>query len=326
LTTRTAAIGALALAASFAAGRPLARALALTDPNGLPLLALAVVTSLLYLIAHATLLGRLRWRAAVALPVALGVTRLAFSVLFVYAGYGAAGVCAGIAVSTFGCFLIAYVIAASGLPPSGRYRPLHIEEVGLAGAASAAFWFLVHVDTVYVNGQLPAIAKAGYAAASTLARPLVYFPAAVNQVLFPFLAAATTGRARRTLLAQMLMAAAAIDVVALVALEVAPRLILETTFGTAYGDASGTLTMIALVLAPYSLVNIVFFDTLARNDRALTWAIVAVAAAAGLLLLTVPPSLGGLFAILVCASLAVVATGIGRIWPTLFGAGEGAPR
>jgi O-antigen/teichoic acid export membrane protein len=180
------------------------------------------------------------------------------------------------------------------------------------------------VDTVYVNGRLPALADGGYAAASTLARPLVYLPAAVNQMLFPFLTLATS-RTRRTVLGRMLAAAAAVALPALACTALFPRLLLETTFGTAYGTASGILPAVAIVLAPYSLVNIVFYDTMARHDRALTWTVVAVAAAAGVLLFATPPSLAMLFTTLAVAAGVIVAAGLGRIWRTLVRPDTGAP-
>jgi len=317
LSVRTAWAGLAVLVITLLARQPLARALALGAPAALPLLAASVATNLLFLIAHAGLLGLLHWRAAAVLPVTLGVARLAFSLLFVGAGYGVTGVFAAIAASNAVCFLLAWCLAIRGLPREGIYRPLQVDEVGLAAALNAAFWFLVHVDTVYVNRELPALATSGYAAAATLARPVVYFPNAVNQMLFPFLASATTARVRRVVLGRMLAAAAIVVLAALAVTVAVPGLILEATFGKAYLGVSGILATLAAVLAPYSLMNIVLYDALARHDRALGRVFVAVAATAGLLVVLTTPPLGGLFAILAGSAIAAIAAGLWRMRSTI---------
>ena len=317
MLVRAAWAGLVFLGITLLARQPLARALALGAQAALPLFAVSVATNLFFLIAHAGLLGLLHWRAAAMLPVALGVARLAFSLIFVSAGYGVAGVFAAIAVSNGICFLLAWWLAVRGLPRGGIYRPLQGGEVGLAAALNAAFWFLVHVDTVYVNRELPALAASGYAAAATLARPVVYFPNAVNQMLFPFLASASAARTRRVVLGRMLAAAVIVVLAALAATLVAPGLILRATFGTAYLGVSGILATLAAVLAPYSLMNIVLYDALARHDRALARVFVAVAAVAGLQLVLTTPPLRGLFAILVGSASAAIVAGLWRMRSTI---------
>jgi O-antigen/teichoic acid export membrane protein len=323
LTARIFAVGALALLVVYAARTPLSDRLGVTDLAALPIFATSVVTNLLFLISHAALLGRFRWRAAIGLPVALGAIRLVFSVALLMSGYGVSGVFAAIAASNVVCFVVAYALAIGGLPRGARYRPLHVSDVGITGAISAAFWFLVHVDTVYVNSELPSLAARGYAAASTLARPVVYFPAAVNQVLFPFLTSAGGWTGRRVVLSRMLATAIAVDLAALAVLAAAPRPILEATFGAAYGGASDMLVVIAAVLALYSLVNVVFYDALARNDRWLMWVLVAVAALAGLLLALVPPSIDALFTILAAGAVLIIGAGLRRMRSGPDSRGEG---
>jgi O-antigen/teichoic acid export membrane protein len=319
LLVRTAWAGLALLAITVVARQPLARALALGAPAALPLFALSVATNLFFLIAHAGLLGLFHWRAAAALPVALGAARFALSLLFVGIGYGVSGVFAAIALSNGICFVVAWWLAVRGLPRDGVYRPLQIDEVGLAAALNAAFWFLVHVDTVYVNRELPALATSGYAAAATLARPVVYFPNAVNQMLFPFLASVTTTGTRRVILGRMLAAAAIVVLAALAVTLTVPELILGATFGQAYLGVSGILATLVAVLAPYSLMNIVLYDALARHDLALGRVFVAIGAAGGLLLALTTPPLRGLFVILAgCASAATV-VGLWRMRGTIAG-------
>ena len=165
--------------------------------------------------------------------------------------------------------------------------------------------------------MLPALATSGYAAAATLARPVVYFPNAVNQLLFPFLATAATARERRVLLGRMLTAAVLVVLAAVAAMLVAPGFILGTTFGTAYLGASGILATVAAVLAPYTLMNIVLYDALARHDRAVGRVFVAIATVAAVLLAAVTPPLGGMFAILAASAIIATAVGLWRMQGTI---------
>jgi O-antigen/teichoic acid export membrane protein len=313
LLARTALVGAALLVALFLARQPVADALRVTT-SALPLFAVSVITNLLYFITVAVLLGQLRWRAATLLPVVLGTARLVLSLLFVHAGYGVAGVFAAIAISTSACFVAAYLAAVRFLPPSGRYRPLRMEDIALASSINAAFWFLVHVDTAYVNRELGDLAARGYAAAATLARPVVYFPFAVNNLLFPFLTSAAIGPERRRVLARMFGATIALDVVVLSVLAAAPEPILRLTFGPEYVGVSGILPIVAAVLTSLALVNVFLYDGLARHDRVLAMVFVSAAALAGLLLVATTPTLFGMLGILLgCAAIALVAGAV-RGW------------
>lgn len=309
--------GGALCAAALILRAPVATALGVSMPAAVPWFALAVVTNLVFLVAHAALLGLFRWRAAVGLPVVLGAARLVCSYLFVIAGYGVAGVFAAIVASNAVCFVVAYALSMPGLPRAGRYTPLRLDEVGLAAILNAAFWFLVHVDTVYVNAHLPLAASAGYAAAATLARPVVYFPNAVNQMLFPFLTAAASPAIRRRVLAQMTAAAIALGAAALIAFAVAPRLILGLTFGPAYFEAAPLLPRLGAVLVPFALMNVVLYDALARHDRpmGIVFAAVALAVAAGLAV--AQPALPGLFAMLIAGAIAGAAVGAFRLRSTV---------
>jgi O-antigen/teichoic acid export membrane protein len=310
LSIRVSLAGAVLLAVAILARRPLASALAITSASSLPLLAGSMASGALFLLAQAILFGQMQWRMAAGLPVFLTAARLFLSVALVASGFGVPGVLAAIIVSNTGCFLVAAARAVSGLPRGRRHRPLRLGAVGITGALNAAFSFLVHVDTVYVNRELPELAARGYAAAATLARPVVYLPAVVNQTLFPFLASAAGAAARRAVMLQMAGAAILVGGATIAATLLAPRWLLETTFGPAYAGASGILAPLAAVLVPLAFVNIALYDAVVRHDRALAWTFVLTALAAAIVLATVTPSLTGLFAVLVTSAMVILAVAV----------------
>jgi O-antigen/teichoic acid export membrane protein len=240
-TGRAALAGAVLVGLVAAWREPLAGLLRVSDPAALWLLAASVAANALYLVAHAVLLGRLQWPAATTLPVLLGATRLLFSILFLSQGYGVTGVFLGLACSTGLCWAIAYLLAWHSLPGGGTYRRLPLGDIGLALAINAAFWLLVQVDLVYVNRALPDMAAAGYAAASTLGRMLVYIPSTVVHLMFPYLSGARDALARRHVLGRMTMTVAALVGIGLAGLLVAPELVLRLAYPPEYAAAAGLL-------------------------------------------------------------------------------------
>lgn len=309
LLVRGAILGAVAVAAVFVARAPLASWLRLSEPMAIPIFALSIVLSALHLLVIAVLLGRMDWRAANGLPVIFGASRIALSLVFVRPGFEVAGTFAAITGSAVLTLTLGLIAVTRGLGRGGRYQPLHLGEVGLAIVLNAAFWFLVQVDTIYVNRELPLIAEGGYVAASGLAKLLVYVPLAVGNVMFPLLSAAPTAAARRRVLRRMLLMAAGLDVAGLAAIAVAPERILLLTLGPSHIAAAGYLLQVGAVLAPLSLVGMFLYDALARHDRRVSTAFAAAALVAAAILVLVTPALPGLYAALLTASAIMLVCG-----------------
>lgn len=310
LLVRGAVLGTVAIAVAFVARAPLAGWLRLSEPMAMPMFALSIVLSALHLLVIAVLLGRMDWRAANGLPVIFGVSRIALSLVFVRPGFEVAGTFAAITGSAALTLALGLVAVTRGLGRGGRYQPLHLGEVGLAIVLNAAFWFLVQVDTIYVNRELPLVAEGGYVAASGLAKMLVYVPLAVGNVMFPLLSAAPTATARRQVLRRMLMMAAALDIVGLAAIAVAPERILLLTLGPSHIAAAGYLLQVGAVLAPLSLVGMCLYDALARHDRRVSTAFAVAAIVAAAILVLVTPALPGLYAALLTASAIMLVSGV----------------
>jgi O-antigen/teichoic acid export membrane protein len=307
---------------AFVARAPLAAWLAVSDPLAPPLLALSLATSSLYLLVVAVLLGRMNWRMANSLPVLFGVTRIALSLVLVRDGFEVGGTLAAITGAAVLCLSIGCLSAVRRLGTGGRYQPLHLGEVGLAIALNAAFWFLVEVDRIYVNRDLPALAAEGYAAASSLGKMLVYIPVAIGNVLFPLLAAARDASSRRAVLFRMIGLAVALDAVGLLALALAPEQILLLTLGPEHIGAATFLFQVGAVLAPLSLAGMLLYDALARHDRVVV-TIFAIAAIGGATALAVmPPSLPGLFTVLLASTAVICGAGLVR---TFFSTTRTAP-
>ena len=312
LGRRGALLGAGLVLLVFLLRAPLARLLGIGEPLALPLLALSVVLSALYLLTVAVLLGRLNWRVANGLPVLFGVTRIGLSLLLVAPGFEVGATFAAITASALVCLAIGLRAALHGLPHGGRHQPLHLAEVATAVAINAAFWFVVQIDTIYVNRQLPGLAAQGYVAASGLAKMLVYIPLGVGNILFPLLMSATSDRARRRVLLRMMAVAVALDVAGLLVIAAAPDQILRLTLGPSHAGAADFLLAAGLVMAPLSLGGMVLYDALARHDRLLTSVFVVTALVVAAALASVTPGLPLLFTTLALASAGLVTAGVVR--------------
>jgi len=309
LARRTCLIGVLLVSLVLVGREAVAGWLHVTDPWAPVQFALSVAVSALYLLVVAVLLGRMHWAMANTLPVALGATRILFSLLFVRPGFEVAGTFAAITASALLCLVIGARSALRGLARGGRYHALHVEQVGLAITVNLAFWFLVQVDTIYVNRALPAVAERGYAAASALGKMLVYVPVAVGNVLFPLLIAAQARGSGRSMLLRMLLLATLLDGVGLAIIAAAPERLLLLTLGATHLSAASLLVPVAAVLAPFALASVFMYDALARHDRVTTAIFAVAAAAAAFVLAFVRPSLPGLFTLLVTAAVITIIGG-----------------
>ena len=312
LARRTTVIGLLLVLLVLVGRQTIAGWLHVTDPWAPVQFALSVAVSALYLLVVAVLLGRMHWAMANTLPVLLGATRILFSLLFVRPGFEVAGTFAAITVSALLCLLVGALSAMRGLARGGRYHALHVEQVGLAITVNLAFWFLVQVDTIYVNRALPAVAEHGYAAASALGKMLVYVPVAVGNVLFPLLIAAQARGSRRSMLLRMLLLAVVLDGIGLAIIAAAPERLLLLTLGATHLPAASLLVPVAAVLAPFALASVFMYDALARHDRVTTATFAVAAAAAALVLAFAHPSLPGLFTVLLAGAAITVIGGAFR--------------
>jgi O-antigen/teichoic acid export membrane protein len=312
LMRRTTLLGLLFTAVLTVLRTPIAEWLRITDTAAVPVFAASVGLNALYLVPIAVLLGRHNWLMANLLPVACGALRLMLSLLFAGDGSAVVRALSAIALSAAACLLIGYAFAVRGLADGGRYRALHLGEVGLATILNAAFWILVQADTVYVNRELPLIVDGGYAAASALGKMLVYIPVAVGTVMFPLLAAARSARQRRAVLLRMLAMAAILAGLGLLLIALFSERILGLTLGSAYADTAGLLRHVAAVLAPFALVSVFLYDALARHDRATTAVFAATATVAAAVLALAPPSLQLLFTVLLAGAVTMLSAGAYR--------------
>jgi O-antigen/teichoic acid export membrane protein len=314
LLLRGVAAGVPLLVIAFVARAPLAGWLRLSEPLAIPIFALSIFLSALHLLVVAVLLGRMDWRAANGLPVLFGISRIVLSLVLVRPGFEVAGTFAAITGSAAVTFTLGLAAVTRGLGAGGRYHPLHLGEVALAIVLNAAFWFLVQVDTIYVNRALPLTAEAGFVAASGLAKMLVYVPMAVGNVMFPLLSAAPDPATRRRMLGRMLLMAAGIAILGLLVMAAAPEPILLLTLGRSHVAAADYLLQVGLVLAPLSLVGMFLYDALARHDRVVTAGFAAAAAMTATALVVMTPSVAGLYAALLAPSAVALVCGAIRAW------------
>jgi hypothetical protein len=296
-----------------------------SEPATPPIFAVSVATSALYLLVAAVLFGRLNWPLANTLQVLLAALRIAFSLVLVRPGFEVSGAFAAISVSAVLCLAIGFVGAMRGLPRGGQYRALHLGEVGLAVTVNLAFWFLVQVDTIYVNRALPGVAEQ-YAAAAALGKMLVYVPVAVGNAMFPLLSGAGDSLAARRVVIRMLTVAGILAAAGLLILAAAPTLILGLTLGPSHLGAARYLLPVSAVMAPFAFVSVFLYDVLARHDRRLNAVFAGTAVSAAAVLLVAPHSLTVLFGTLLGAAAVILISGFVRAGGTRPGAPPGPAR
>lgn len=242
-----------------------------------PAIALAPLVTLSFLlpIALGSLQGMDRYLAYGSMFLAIAVARIAFGVPWAStANGGSGGALAGQALGV--CVVLlgaAWILRAdligrgTGAAVSGLRRRPDMPAV-LASLAFISFAVLSNLDILLAKLYLPADDVGLYAALSTIAKIVMFLPAAVSVVMVPNAARARHSRqdAGRVLrIAAMLVVVTTVVVAVPAALE--PEFVIRSMFGEKYLDATDGVLPIVCAGAGMALLYLLVIYTVAIEDR-----------------------------------------------------------
>lgn len=276
------------------------------------LLWLAIAANAASALGLAVLQGLQRFPGFGALTVANAALRLLVCVVAVAAGLGVGGAVTGFAVAALVGGLIGGTVlrrvARGGRRNLHRSALLTTRHALLLTISNLAFVAMTQFDFILARMFLPAEQASEYAAASVLAKSVLWLPVGIVVALFPMVASeAAARRSSRHLLRQgLLMAAVASGALALV-LAIGAGFWMRLLYGPRFDAAASYLTWLSLAYFPLAIVLVVDNHQLAlhRARFIVAYTLVAVTEVAALALPGATPE--RLINVIVVGSLACFA-------------------
>jgi O-antigen/teichoic acid export membrane protein len=209
--------------------------------------------------------------------------RLAFGMVLVWVGWGAAGALAGGALGSGVMGLVALMPLAYLWPlRTGGGSGLDLRELvrysGGVLLATACFSVLTNVDVIVVKRFFPPLEAGYYSAASTLGKVALWLPGAVSMVMFPKSSFRHASGQDASSIARR-----SVGVVALLCVPVVlgyfffPRFFVQLLFGGGYQPSEPLVYVLGLAMAVYAVNNVVVLYYLSIRKQAFLAVIVAVA-------------------------------------------------
>lgn len=159
------------------------------NPMHIILLGLLIVLSVPSVTTMGFVQGMHRFREFAAAQFLVALTKIFFSVLLVWLGYGVSGAAMGVLLSLA---VIAYWLHSRlSIPLFPNVRPtastnhLTARESVPVFVANSAFTAMVYMDIVFVNYYFSSEESGAYAAASILGKAVMYLPAGIAQAMYP---------------------------------------------------------------------------------------------------------------------------------------------
>jgi O-antigen/teichoic acid export membrane protein len=266
---------ALAVGAVYTVAIPLViEVMQLREPGPAVALAPLVILSFIYPVFLATLQGTDRFIALGVLLLAIAFSRIAFGVPWAAAGGGAGGAIAGqalgmlVAIAVSGIVLGGYLERrGKGAATSGfRRRP----DMGAISASLAfiAFALVANLDILLAKLFLDPRQMGDYSALATLAKIVLFLPAAIGVAMVPSAARAQDDRVVRARVLR-LSALSVLGTTLLVSVPAAvfPETVIRLMFGASYLDAASGVLPIVIAGTGLSLLNLLVVYTVTVQDR-----------------------------------------------------------
>jgi O-antigen/teichoic acid export membrane protein len=244
----------------------------------LPLLVLTFISP----VAVGVLQGMDRFIAFGVMTLAIAVSRIAFGVPWAAAGGGSGGAVGGQAIGLFVVLLVTGWILRDQLLPRGsgaatsgikrRPTPAALS----ASAAFIAFAVISNLDILLAKLFLTPHDVGLYAALATIAKVVIFLPAAIAVVMVPNAARArhSPAASRRVLRIAALLVVATSLIAALPA-AVAPGFMIRVMFGGEYLAAQNGVLPMVFAGAGLALLYLLVTYAVAIDDRRWTWIVVA---------------------------------------------------
>lgn len=199
-----------------------------------------------------------------------GVLRLGFAVFGVLAlGWQAAGMMAGV-LAGMGVALVICVWLASPVwrlrPERFAWRPFLGQVVPLM-LAMAAFQFMFTADTMFSKAYFDGDTMAGYVAAGTLARALMWLVGPLAVVMFPKLVHSAARAEKSDLMGLVLLGTAVLAAAGAAGLSLLGPWLVRLIYKASFVEvAASVLPWYAFAMVPLALANVLLNNLLARSS------------------------------------------------------------
>lgn len=232
------------------------------------LLALALVVSIPGAFRMAYLRGKLLFGANSWAGLIGSAAKLAFSVLFVLAGWGVTGAIAGLVLAQLAAFLYSGRKAKqAGFGPSlrGSFWQLpdlklivpELKYAGLVLATSLSITALYSIDIIAVKHYFDAQTAGLYAGIATVARIIFFATGSIPQVLLPMVKLNNPPRQNQRTLLYSALLLLGIGGVVLALFWLLPELVIRLLMGANYTEYASLLPHLGLVLFVVSVLNLI---------------------------------------------------------------------
>jgi O-antigen/teichoic acid export membrane protein len=235
------------------------------------IVSLILVTSLCLTVNFGMLQGLQKFSAFGITGSLAGVLRLVFGILLIYVGFSVAGalwagVLANLVIIIMTFFLLRYLFEYGQDAPV-KDRSQEVVYYGFPVAISLfCYTTLTNLDVVLVKHYFDAPTAGQYAAASILAKIILYLPGAIVLALFPKISELHVLEKDSKNLLLKAMGLTAVLSGFTVGLYVFYPSVVVLLFGQKFSEAVSLIGLFGLTMFPFALVNIVINFYLARRD------------------------------------------------------------
>ena len=247
-------------------------------PSSIPILmvAIAILVGSLVAVLTGALQGLQKFFAFGFIAIIGGFLRLSFAVGLIALGLGASGALAAQFIAGLAFFVLALIVLAPLLRRTSSDQHsnhgLTIREIidyaGLVLIGTACLAVLTNLDVMIIKHYFPPAVAGQYAAASVLAKIILFFPGAITAVLFPKATERFTLQQDSSRMARQAAAAVGGLCGALaVVYFLIPDLLIRLLFGPGYENAVPLVGPFGVTMALYALVTLQMTYYLAIHKR-----------------------------------------------------------
>lgn len=297
--TRTSMLGALLFGVVVAAAAPVLSRFFKVGLLPIIFLGIYAIPSSLDSIVSGRLQGARRFQALAVYSAGQAIAKLGLATILIVAGLRVSGLIAGLTLSSA-------VIAMWGMTTTRDVGAIstHVlgPEVRRGFFALLLLWVMVSIDLAFARAYFPPHYAGVYAAAAVLGKAVLWLPAVVTQLIFPYLAeqsAKQQGAASVTSRAGLVIIG--MSGTAVLGLYLFGGPLFTLLYGGRYDGASDIAWKIGLAMLPFAIVNLLMFHFIARGESRFIWWL-AIAAAGEMVALLLVPKTGSGYAIAIGAA------------------------
>lgn len=234
-----------------------------------------------------TLQGLQRFFVISATGFLTSVFRLAAGILFVLAGWGAAGALGATTVSTFLAALVGLVFLRDVIRAKSESHGLPLGTIsrytGIVLVGTLAFTVLTNIDLIVVKHYFTPDEAGYYSAASTLGKIILFFPGAISTVMFPKTSHRfALGQTASDLARQSMWAILGLCGFAAVVLALFPTPAVHLLFGSQYDASISLVGLYGATMGLYALVQMLMAFYISQEEARFVWLLAGVTIALGI--------------------------------------------